>query len=437
MIINRKKIWELSWPIILANFSIPLVGLVDTLIMGHMPSSDYLAAVALGGIIFNFMYAGLNFLRMGTTGIIAQYHGQKNTEEIFLGLLRPIIIAIIIGITLYICKNIIFEISNYFFNPSEKISEFYKDYLFIRMIGLPFGLINIVFLGWYFGIQKTKFVMIQLFIINFTNIIFSIYFAVYLNFGISGVAIGSFISQICGFIISIYMYFIIANPNDFKKFKFKTFILTNKVLRIFNISKDLFIRTMFLVFAQAFLIKKSSDLGVNELASMEILLVLFSLCSYTIDAFAHSAETLVGNSIGSRNKKELKSSIYLTFEMAFLFSFFIAILLFSLRDLIIFSITDIEPLRKIIQDLWILVIITPPISVLAFQYDGIFVGSTLVKEMRNSIVISCLIFYIIIEFLINDIINLKYLYSCFLIFLILRGIILFLYNKRVYNLVDG
>ena len=146
MIINRKKIWELSWPIILANFSIPLVGLVDTLIMGHMPSSDYLAAVALGGIIFNFMYAGLNFLRMGTTGIIAQYHGQKNTEEIFLGLLRPIIIAIIIGITLYICKNIIFEISNYFFNPSEKISEFYKDYLFIRMIGLPFGLINICLL---------------------------------------------------------------------------------------------------------------------------------------------------------------------------------------------------------------------------------------------------------------------------------------------------
>ena len=279
--------------------------------------------------------------------------------------------------------------------------------------------------------------MIQLFIINFTNIIFSIYFAVYLNFGIGGVAIGSFISQICGFIISIYMYFIIANPNDFKKFKFKKFILTNKILRIFNISKDLFIRTMFLVFAQAFLIKKSSDLGVNELASMEILLVLFSLCSYTIDAFAHSAETLVGNSIGSRNKKELKSSIYLTFEMAFLFSFFIAILLFSLRDLIIFSITDIEPLRKIIQDLWILVIITPPISVLAFQYDGIFVGSTLVKEMRNSIIISCLIFYIIIEFLISDIINLKYLYSCFLIFLILRGIILFLYNKRVYSLVDG
>ena len=122
--------------------------------MGHMPSSDYLAAVALGGIIFNFMYAGLNFLRMGTTGIIAQYHGQKNTEEIFLGLLRPIIIAIIIGITLYICKNIIFEISNYFFNPSEKIMEFYKDYLFIRMIGLPFGLINIVFLGWYFGFKN-------------------------------------------------------------------------------------------------------------------------------------------------------------------------------------------------------------------------------------------------------------------------------------------
>tara|TARA_E500000178_G_scaffold290845_1_gene294451 strand:+ start:221 stop:1534 length:1314 start_codon:yes stop_codon:yes gene_type:complete len=437
MIINRKKIWKLSWPIILANFSIPLVGLVDTLIMGHMPSSDYLAAVALGGIVFNFMYAGLNFLRMGTTGIIAQYHGKKNAEEIFLGLLRPIIIAIIIGITLYICKNIIFEISNYFFDPPKDIRELYKDYLFIRMIGLPFGLINIVFLGWYFGIQKTKFVMIQLFVINFTNIIFSIYFAVYLDFGISGVAIGSFISQICGFIISISLYLIIAHPNQFKQFEFKKFISTNKVLRIFNISKDLFLRTMFLVFAQAYLIKKSSDLGVNELASMEILLILFSLCSYTIDAFAHSAETLVGNFIGSKNKKKLKASIRLTFEMAFLFSFLIAILLFSLRNVIILSITDIEPLRKIIQDLWFLVIITPPISVLAFQYDGIFVGSTLVKEMRNSIIISCIIFYIIIEFILSDLVSLKYLYSCFLIFLILRGIILFLYNKRVYNLIDG
>ena len=101
--------------------------------------------------------------------------------------------------------------------------------------------------------------------------------------------------------------------------------------------------------------------------------------------------------------------------MAFLFSFLIAILLFSLRNVIILSITDIEPLRKIIQDLWFLVIITPPISVLAFQYDGIFVGSTLVKEMRNSIIISCIIFYIIIEFILSDLVSLKYLYSCFLI----------------------
>jgi len=106
MIINRKNIWSLSWPLIIANFTIPLVGLTDTVIMGHMPNSLYLAAIALGGIVFNFMYAGLNFLRMGTTGIVSQNFGASNFEEIFFSLLRPLFIAFIIGIILYFCKNL-------------------------------------------------------------------------------------------------------------------------------------------------------------------------------------------------------------------------------------------------------------------------------------------------------------------------------------------
>ena len=108
MVINRKNIWSLSWPLIIANFTIPLVGLTDTIIMGHMPNSLYLAAIAIGGIVFNFMYAGLNFLRMGTTGIVSQYFGANNFEEIFFSLLRPLLIALIIGISLYFSKNLLF-----------------------------------------------------------------------------------------------------------------------------------------------------------------------------------------------------------------------------------------------------------------------------------------------------------------------------------------
>ena len=435
MIINTKKVWQLSWPVILANFSIPLVGLTDTFIMGHMPSSKYLASVAIGGIIFNFVYAGFNFLRMGTTGIVSQEYGKKNKQEVLFGLLRPIIIAIICGITINIFKEVIFDLSNYFFQLSQNIKELYKNYLFVRMVGLPFGLLNIVMLGWFFGIQKTKFVMLQLFIINISNIFFSYYFSVILDYGITGVAFGSVVSQVIGSFFSIFLLFRIKTYLNVSKLDFSNLFLFKKVLRIFFISKDLFIRTIFLVFAQAFLIKKSGLIGVNELASMEILLVIFSVCSYSLDAFAHSAETLVGYSIGSKNNKSLKKSINITSEMALIFSLLISLILIFFEEIIIFSVTDIEKLRLLIQDLWFFVIITPPISVFAFQFDGIFIGATLVKEMRNSIIISCIFFYVIIEFVFGEFVNIYNLYFCFLLFLIFRGVVLFLYFNKIYKLV--
>ena len=436
MLINRKKVWQLSWPVILANFSIPLIGLTDTFIMGHMPSSQYLAAVALGGIVFNFVYAGFNFLRMGTTGIISQEYGKGNKDELLLGLIRPIIIAFFCGIILFYFKEIIFNVSDYFFQSSENVKQLYKNYLFVRMFGLPFGLFNLVMLGWFFGIQKTKFVMLQLFVINFLNIFFSYYFAVILDYGISGVAFGSVVSQVIGSFFSIILLFsakILFNPS---KTFFRDLFFIEKFLRIFFVSKDLFIRTMFLIFVQAFLIKKSGLIGVNELASIEILLVIFSVCSHTLDAFANSAEILVGHSIGSKKKEALKKSIAITSEMALFFSILISFTLMFFQKIIINSITDIIELRLLINDLWLLVIITPPISVFAFQFDGIFIGATLVREMRNSIIFSCIVFYIIIEFFLIDYISLTNLYFCFLLFLALRGVVLFLYLNRIYKLIE-
>ena len=174
MIINRRNIWSLSWPLIIANFTIPLVGLTDTIIMGHMPDSLYIAAIALGGIVFNFMYAGLNFLRMGTTGIVSQNLGSKDFEEVFLSLVRPLLIAFSIGCILFISKELLYDLSIYFLTPSNELQSFYKEYLFVRMIGLPAGLLNIVFLGWFFGMQKTKSVMAQLVSINLVNVVSSI-----------------------------------------------------------------------------------------------------------------------------------------------------------------------------------------------------------------------------------------------------------------------
>ena len=437
MVINRKNIWSLSWPLIIANFTIPLVGLTDTIIMGHMPNSLYLAAIAIGGIVFNFMYAGLNFLRMGTTGIVSQFFGANNFEEIFFSLLRPLLIALIIGISLYFSKNLLFELSVYSLTPDPALQKFYKEYLFVRMIGLPAGLLNIVFLGWFFGMQKTRSVMLQLITINLVNTIASIYLAVFLDYGIYGVALGSVLAQFSGLFLSIIIFL-----NFFKQYNFNLFKVTKMLglkafSNLFSISKNLFLRTMLLVFVQAYLIKKAGLIGVDQLASMEILLVIFGLSSYTLDAFAHSAESTVGVSIGSKNKENIYKSIKTTTEFALFFSIFIGIILYSFNYYVLAMFTDLMVLREMIDDVWGLVVITPFVSMLAFQLDGIFIGATLAKEMRNCMILSSLIFCLIIEFFYPTTLDLKTLYSCFLLFLILRGVFLTMYLNRVFKLVGS
>jgi len=437
MIINRKNIWSLSWPLIIANFTIPLVGLTDTVIMGHMPNSLYLAAIALGGIVFNFMYAGLNFLRMGTTGIVSQNFGASNFEEIFFSLLRPLFIAFIIGITLYFCKNLLFELSVYFLTPDQALEKFYKEYLFVRMIGLPAGLLNIVFLGWFFGMQKTRSVMLQLITINLVNTIASIYLAVFLDYGIYGVALGSVLAQFSGLFLSIIIFFNFFKQYNFNLFKVTKMLSIRAFSNLFSISKNLFLRTMLLVFVQAYLIKKAGLIGVDQLASMEILLVIFGLSSYTLDAFAHSAESTVGVSIGSKNKENIYKSIKTTTELALFFSIFIGLILYIFNYYFLAMFTNLIALREIIDNIWGLVVITPFVSMLAFQLDGIFIGATLAKEMRNCMILSSLIFCLIIEFYYSTNLDFKNLYSCFLLFLILRGLFLTMYLNRVFKLVKN
>ena len=437
MIINRKNIWSLSWPLIIANFTIPLVGLTDTVIMGHMPNSLYLAAIALGGIVFNFMYAGLNFLRMGTTGIVSQNFGASNFEEIFFSLLRPLFIAFIIGIILYFCKNLLFELSVYFLTPDQALEKFYKEYLFVRIIGLPAGLLNIVFLGWFFGMQKTRSVMLQLITINLVNTIASIYLAVFLDYGIYGVALGSVLAQFSGLLLSIIIFFNFFKQYNFNLFKVTKMLSIRAFSNLFSISKNLFLRTILLVFVQAYLIKKAGLIGVDQLASMEILLVIFGLSSYTLDAFAHSAESTVGVSIGSKNKENIYKSIKTTTELALFFSIFIGLILYIFNYYFLAMFTNLIALREIIDNIWGLVVITPFVSMLAFQLDGIFIGATLAKEMRNCMILSSLIFCLIIEFYYSTNLDFKNLYSCFLLFLILRGLFLTMYLNRVFKLVKN
>ncbi len=437
MVINRKTIWSLSWPVIIANVTIPLVGLTDTIIMGHMPNSDFIAAVGLGGLVFNFIYASLNFFRMGTTGIVAQNFGRNNSNEIILSLFRPLILSILFSLSLILSKEFIFRFSIQILNPENSISLHLQNYFYIRINAIIFGLINIVFLGWFFGLQKSKSVMIQIITINVSNVIFSIYFAVFLNQGIQGIALGSVLAQISGFLVSLIIFLQYYKNSNLFFFILTKILKLDPFIKLFHISKDLFIRTTSLIIVKIYLFKKAILIGVDELAALEILIVIFSVSSSILDAFAHTAETTVGNSIGSKNFKKLKYSIRFSTEIAILFSMLITFLLYIFQQQIIFLITDIKNLINLLNSLWFFVILTPMVSVLAFQLDGIFIGATLAKQMRNSMILSVIIFYILIEFVFKTRLNIENLYTCFLFFLFSRGFILSFSMQKVFELAKN
>ncbi len=436
MTVNRKTIWQLSWPLILANFTIPLVSLVDTIIMGHMPDSIFIASIAIGGIVFNFIYAGLNFLRMSTTGLVAQISGKDDVNESLFYLIRPLILSLILGITIIFSKEILFKISLYFFEPSDKLVPFYKDYLFTRIYGIIPGLMNMVFLGWFLGNQKSKFVLTQVIIINILNIIASFYFAIILELNIHGIALGSVTGQLGGLIISILLLL------NYTKFKKNIFLNYQKIFHfysfsnLFKLGSDLFIRTIFLIATQAYLIRASSKIGVNELATIEIIIVIFGISSYVLDSFAHAAETLVGHNIGAKNKYEVIKSIRYSFEIAILFSLIISLFFLIFKSYVIASITNIPILRYLTSEIWYLVILTPLISVFAFQFDGIFIGATLAKEMRNTMILSSFIFFIIVKYLEYNFLTIENLYFAFLLFLFLRGFFLSLFLRKIFQKIE-
>ena len=262
-----------------------------------------------------------------------------------------------------------------------------------------------------------------------------LYLAVYLDYGIYGVALGSVLAQILGLFLSIIIFINYFKILNFDLFKLRNILNVKRFYDLFSISKDLFLRTILLVFVQAYLIKKAGLIGVDELATMEVLLVIFALSSYTLDAFAHAAESTVGVSIGANNKGNIYKSIKNTTELALIFSLIIGVILYVSDYYIISIFTDINVLRDLTIEVWALVVITPFVSMLAFQLDGIFIGATLAKEMRNCIIFSSIIFYLTIEYFVENSLNLKNLYSCFLLFLILRGIFLTIYLPRVFKLV--
>ena len=439
-----RHIWSLSWPIFLANITVPLVGAVDAAMMGRLDNVAYVGGVGLGALIFNIIYFGFSFLRMGTTGLVAQAHGRNLPDEILDLLARGLFLALSIGILLILAMPVIKWIAVISFTASPNVESLMVSYLDVRLFAVPAALANTVLIGCLFGRQNMRLCMVHLLIVNVINLILNVVFVLGLGMAVEGVALASVIAQWTGFIVTfgrmkwqwgrmldgfishLFTGLFTGTARWFQWTAFGDF---------FRLGRDIFIRTMLLVACEAILLNQGAQLGDLELAACHLMMVIFTMIAFGLDGFAHAAEALVGAAIGHNDRAMLDRAILRTNCLAVFTAILIALLIWLGRDIIIGLLTQQDDLFALTAANWIWIILIAPASCLAFQLDGIFIGATRASEMRNAMIMSSILFVVLILALREN--GIGGLMGAFTIYLALRGFTLWLYLGRVRKMAEN
>ena len=430
--ITKLQIIRLSIPIFFSNLAIPLVGLVDTALMGHMDNEKFLIAVSISTTFLTVIFWSFGFLRMGTVGLISQSLGKGDYRELVNIIFRNMFIAILIGLIIIFLKPFLLNILNLIFNTSEQTLNLINEYISIRVISAPAELIIYVIVGLFLGVQRT-FVSSSLIItLSILNIILSIFFVTKLNMGVSGVAFGTLIAAyVTAISFALYMYyFFIKKYKVIPRIHLKKIINLKKIFRLLNINFNIFIRTILLTFSFFWITYLSSSLGEEFIAINSILMQLIIISSFFLDAYAFSTEGIIGFSIGKKSKKMFITTVYNSILLSFSTGIIISIFFFFLSKEIINFLTDLEYLRYLTYKYIIWVIIIPPFASFCYQLDGIFIGATQTKEMRNAMIISVLLYVALSLFLTEKLHNYGIWFSL-LIFMVLRASTLHFYFNQI------
>jgi multidrug resistance protein, MATE family len=427
----NRRILKLAIPNIISNLTVPLVGMVDVALMGRENNPAYLGAIALGATIFTFIYSGLGFLRMGTSGFTAQSRGARNLAQAYVILARALIIALVLGLFLIALQKPIAFLAFHFLDSSQTLETFAKEYFFIRIWAAPASLLLFAIMGWYIGMQNAKIPMWISIAVNLINIVFSLLFVVKYNMSAKGVAFGTLIGQYCGLIIGIIL--LLLQKNRLKKYWIWSAIFIRKeIFSFLNVNKDILIRSILLTGSFYYFNAASASLGDNILAINSILLQFLWVFSYFIDGFAFAAEALTGKYIGAKNPKNLKLAVKYLFIWGGALSFAVTIIYFSFNSILIKAFTNQEKIFLMTQDYSFWIIFLPIVSFSAFIWDGIYIGATESKTMRNAMLFSSLCIFIPLLLILKHFYGNHGMWIALLVFMLFRGISLHLfYQKKI------
>lgn len=423
---QHKQLLLLAFPMILSNITVPLLGLVDTAVIGHLPYAYFLGGSTVGAMIITSVTWLCSFLRMSTTGLSAQAYGMNDLHKNLLILLRGIFVAFIIGLTLILLQWPFINSALHIAGGSEQVQLYARQYSEIRIWGLPAALANLVILGWLLGNHKTKAVMWLLIITNLINVCLDLFFVFVLQWQVKGVASATIIAEYSGFIAGLAVVFTHYKLSLQKLFLEKKKLLSllierTNLLSYFKLNRDILIRTLCLEACFIFITIQGAKLGDQVVAANAILMNFLLLISFGLDGIANGAEAMVGKAYGKKDTDKLKVVVNIALFWTVTFALLYALLFLLAGEYLISLISDIKSVVGFAKDYLIWMIFLPLVACWCFLFDGVYIGLMQAKAMRNSMIIATMAGFFPLWFVLKAYGN-HGLWAALLFFMLLRGL---------------
>ncbi|MCM2131718.1 MATE family efflux transporter [Larsenimonas rhizosphaerae] len=382
-----QRVWGLAWPIILSNITVPLLGLVDTAVVGHLSDARYLAAVTLGATLFSFLFWGFGFLRMGTTGLTSQAHGRGDTKSLRHLLGQSLIIALILGLILIALSPLLITAGLDLLGGAPDTRELANGYAYIRICSAPAVLVNYALIGWFLGQQNSRVTLLIMVLTNSINIVLDLILVVGLDMTSNGVALASVVADYCACATGLWLAM-----RQLKRIPGTWSIELLSRLRayapLFHVNRHLFVRTMCLLSAMAFFTAQGARIDTTTLAANAILMQLVMMTSYGLDGFASAAEALVGEAAGKNDKTLMSRHIVACTWFSILTATGAALLFWLAGPWFISLMTDLAPVTATAVSFLPWLVVMPLVAVWSYLLDGVFIGLTDTRAMRDTMIIA-------------------------------------------------
>ena len=428
----NRRILHLAIPSIVSNITVPLLGLVDVTIMGHLGATAYIGAIAVGGLLFNILYWNFGFLRMGTSGLTSQAYGRKDKEAEIRVLVQAVSVGLFSALVMLILQYPIERLAFRLLDTSAEVEQYAVTYFRICIWGAPAVLAQYGFTGWFIGMQNSRYPMYIAIVMNVINIVCSSCFVFLFGMKVEGVALGTVVAQYSGVMMAWWLWF--YNYKELRgRITFRGSLQLIAMRRFFAVNRDIFLRTLCLIGVTTFFTSTGARQGDVILAVNTLLMQLFTLFSYIMDGFAYAGEALSGRYVGACNLVQLKRAVKALFGWGIGLSLVFTLLYGIGGENFLGLLTNDTIVIETAGHYFYWVLAIPLAGFAAFLWDGILIGATATRFMLWAMLVASGSFFVI-YYCFSGATNNHMLWLAFLVYLALRGIMQTLWSRKVFTL---